>query len=406
MKPSRGFTLLLAASTTSALGNGVRWIALPLLAVQLSTDPGTVTLITAAEQAPWLLFGLFAGVLADRYDRRRLTRWADLARALLAAGFTALVATHGITLVAIGIFAFLLTCGEAVTEAAVGGLIPALVPPGQLAGANGRLQAGALITDTLIGSSAGALLFTLDPTVPFAVDTATFLAAAALISLVPGRPAGPVTPRPIRADLAAGLRFLAGDPLQRLLAGLSAVNMIVFAGITAVLVLYATQALHLSPTGYGLLIAAFAVGGIGGGLSAGRLGPRLGTRISLVAATAAFALCTGTLALTSNALIAGAAIAVFGAATAVSGAVTAALRQSAVPDALLGRVTSAFKLVTFGAAPAGAIAAGAVAGHYGLRAPFLAATAITLVTTAVTALRLRPALTDPANRPDLAASRA
>src|SRR5262245_25122852 len=129
MKWSPGFRLLWLAATTSALGNGMRWVALPLLAVRHSTDPWTISLITAGEPAPWLLVGLFAGALADRYDRRRLAGWSDLGRAALMAAFSVAVALDATPIVAIALLAFLLSCGEALASAAVAGLVPALVPP-------------------------------------------------------------------------------------------------------------------------------------------------------------------------------------------------------------------------------------------------------------------------------------
>jgi MFS family permease len=394
MKSPPGFTLLWLAATTSALGDGVRWIALPLLAVGLSTNPGTVALITAAEQAPWLLFGLFAGVLADRYDRRRVIWWTDLGRGLLAAGFAVAVVCDAATIALIAAVGFLLTCGEALNGAATNGLIPSLVPAPERAAANGRLQAGVLVTDTLVGSPLGAVLFTVAAVAPFALDAATFLAAAGLTTLIPGRyrPAEPAT-RPVRTEIAEGIRFLWRHRLLRLLCGLAAVNAVIFTGLVAILVLYATQVLHLSPTGYGLLVATFAVGGIAGGLAAGRLAALLGTRACLVGAVAVYAVCAATVGVTGSVLVAGAAIAVFGAASSVSGAVTASVRQTAVPDGLLGRVTSAFRLVNYGAGPLGAVGAGALAQVAGLRAPFLAGAGIALVMVGVTARYLTPAST-------------
>jgi MFS family permease len=394
MKSPPGFTVLWLAATTSALGDGVRWIALPLLAVQLSTDPGTVALITAAEQAPWLLFGLFAGVLADRYDRRRVIWWTDLGRGLLAGGFAVAVVCDAATIALIATLGFLLTCGETINGAATNGLVPALVPAPQRPAANGRLQAGVLVTDTLVGSPLGAVLFTVAAVAPFVLDAATFFAAAGLITLVPGRyrPAEPATRR-VRTEIAEGVRFLWSHRLLRLLCGLAAVNAVVFTGLVAILVLYATEVLHLSPTGYGLLVATFAVGGIAGGLAAGRLASAFGTRACLVGAVTVYALCAGALGLSGNVLVAGVAIAVFGAASAASGAVTASVRQTVVPDPLLGRVTSAFRLVNYGAGPLGALGAGALAHVAGLRAPFLAAAGITLVMVVVTARYLTPATT-------------
>jgi MFS family permease len=199
----------------------------------------------------------------------------------------------------------------------------------------------------------------------------------------------------VRAEIAEGIRFLWGHRLLRLLAGLTAVNSVIFTGLVAILVLYAAEVLHLTPTGYGLLVATFAIGGIGGGLAAGRLAAALGTRTCLVGAVAAYSLCAGTLGLTGNVVVAGGVIAIFGAAAAVSGAVTASVRQTAVPDPLLGRVTSAFRLVNFGAGPLGALAAGALGHAFGLRAPFLVAAGVTLVMVPVTARYLAAGRVNP-----------
>src|SRR5436309_5431411 len=175
MRTPAGFRLLWLAATASALGNGVRWIALPLLAVRQTTDPGAISLVTVAEEAPWVLFGLLAGVLADRYDRRRVLVAGNLARAGLMVAFTLAVAGGVATIPVIAALGFLLTCGEAVAGAAETALIPALVPAGRRPAANGRLQAGILVTDTLVGSPVGALLFTLAAVAPFALDAGTFL---------------------------------------------------------------------------------------------------------------------------------------------------------------------------------------------------------------------------------------
>src|SRR2546421_585325 len=98
-----------------------------------------------------------------------------------------------------------------------------------------------------------------------------------------------------------------------------------------------------------LLVATFAVGGILGGLPAGRLADTLGTWLCIFGSIGVYTVCAAVLALTGNVAVAGGTIAVFGAASAVTGAVCASVRQTAVPGRLLGRVTSAYRLVNYGA---------------------------------------------------------
>ncbi|WP_433617584.1 MFS transporter [Dactylosporangium sp. CA-139114] len=417
---SGGFALLWLASVTSALGNGMRWVALPLLAAGQSGDPWTISLITAAEELPWLLFGLLAGVLADRFDRRRLALGADLGRAAVMVAFTVAVACGFAPVGLIVVLGFVLTCGDTVAAPALAGLLPAVVPPVERPAANGRLLAGVQITDTLIGSTAGAALFAAAAVLPFAVDAATFLASAACLILLrvpapsapassvhapsdsaPSAPASsaqaptipalsapapstpgssapaPIDPRPgrgggIRAGITAGLRLMWADPAVRGLCLLQAVTSVAYAGIVAVLVLFATRVLGFGPAGFGLLLAVYAVGGVAGGVAAGRLARWLGPRRCLVVAVAGTVVCVAALGGARGTVAAVAAAGLLGVATTLGDALAATLRQALVPDAYIGRVTSAFRIVGRGAAPVGALAAGALAHAYGLRTPFYA----------------------------------
>src|SRR4051812_26947550 len=123
----RNFRYLLAASTVSSLGNGMRWIALPLLAAHLSSDPLAVSAVTAAQQLPFLVFALFAGVMADRADRRQLMWRASLGRGVLMAAFTALIVFGHASIWLAAAVGFLITCGDAIGTAAHAGLVPMIV---------------------------------------------------------------------------------------------------------------------------------------------------------------------------------------------------------------------------------------------------------------------------------------
>ncbi|MEV6931184.1 MFS transporter [Dactylosporangium sp. NPDC051485] len=436
---ARNFTLLWLAAVTSALGNGMRWIALPLLAAGQSRDPWTISLVTAAEQVPWLLFGLAAGALADRHDRRALVRRSDLGRAAAVAAFAVAVAVGETPIVLIAALGFALTCGEAVTSAATAALLPAVVPPSRRATANGHLMAGVQLTDALIGPSAGAALFGLAAFAPFALDAATFVVSALCVTLlrlpaapaavpearsgvqlpaasavvpearsgvqlpaasavvpearsgvqvpaasavVPEARAGVQVPAAsavvpeARAGVLDGLRYLGSSRALLALCLLQAATTLAYTGVLAVLVLFAGQALGLGATGFGLLVGAFAVGGVAGGLGAGALARRLGARRGMVIAYAAGALGVAGFGLAGGPVSGGLLAAALGLASTSGDAVAAAMRQGLVPDAYLGRVTSAFRLVGLGAAPLGALGAGALAHAHGLRAPFLAGGAL------------------------------
>ncbi|WP_169745790.1 MFS transporter [Actinocatenispora sera] len=452
LRRPRPFGLLWGAGTISALGDGVHWIALPLLAASVTSDPRLVSLVSVAEQLPWVLFGLLAGALADRVDRRRVLWRLDLVRAGIVAVLAGTVLTDSVTLPVVLLVAFTLTTVGTVYDAASAAMVPALVPVAERPAANGRLQAGTLVADTLLGAPVGATLFTLYAAAPFLVDTASFAVAAALVAAIPvaaaphtlrtaaptrsdrtAAPAGtggtlaapahdaavpvrdeaavpvrgeaaapsvrgvgaasPVhagrTRTSLRSDIGAGLRFLLAHRLLRRLCWYGALINLVTTVAVALLVLYTRDVLHLDSLGYGLLVAAFAVGGVLGSLLAGRLARAIGGRPALLTALVLGALGAAGIALAPHPVPAAVAVGVFGAANGLWGVVAVSLRQSLVPDALFGRVTSAFRLVTLGVGPLGALAAGFVAHRYGLRAPIVVAAALLVAGTLVAPLLLR-----------------
>src|SRR5689334_7109320 len=327
----RGFGTFWAAITVSSLGDGMRFAALPLLAATLSTDPRAVSAVTLAEQLPWLGVGLAAGAIADRVDRRRLIWTVDTARAALAGALTLAALSGHATIPLLCVTGFLLSCGPALYNGAFPGVLTALVDPAGLPAANARVQAGALVTDTLLGTPLGAAAFTLAVALPFGVDTASFAVAALLVASLPGRYRSTrEQPTTLRQDVAEGVRWLARHRMLRLLCLLVGVGNIVLYFLIAVLVLYARQVLHLGPTGFGLLVAAFAVGGVAGAVTAPRLAAALGTGRTLQLAWAGSAAAVAGVALARSGLVAGLCIALYGLATSLWDVTTVSLRQALV----------------------------------------------------------------------------
>lgn len=369
------FWRLCVSDTVSAVGDGVSFAAFPLLATTITTDPRLVALVNVGEYLPLALFGLLTGVLADRLDRRRTMWTLDLARMAVLAGFAAIVVTAGGSVPLLVVTAFVLTSTGILHDNCASALLPAVVPDkNQLERANSWLQGNFTVAATLVGPPLGSVLFTAQHSVPFVVDAASFLAAGLLVASlrgVQGRPVRAAEARqPIRRDLVDGLRWLWGHGLLRTLCLLLAVLNMCFAAMLAVLVLYARNVLGLDARGYGLLVATFAVGSLAGAITAPRARRRFGT-VPVIAVGMA-TMITGLLLLgvTSSVPVAVAGLVVGGFGSTLWNIVAISLRQRVVPDALLGRVTSAYRTVGMGTMPIGAGLGGVVARAWGLHAPF------------------------------------
>ena len=213
---------------------------------------------------------------------------------------------------------------------------------------------------------------------PFAVDAASFLISGALLSTLRGRlrPERTGDPSTIWADIAEGARWLLGHRVLRTICWVLTLENIVEVAGFVMLVLLAREELGLDARGYGLLLASFAVGGLGGAAVAERLHQRVGDAGSLVGSTAGMAGAWALLAATTRPVLAGLALAVYGFAAVWWNVVTASFRQAVVPERLQGRVNSAYRLASWGATSLGAAAGGVVAAALGLRAVYAGAAAV------------------------------
>jgi MFS family permease len=371
------YSRLWTASTISNLGDGVTIAAVPLLAASLTRDPLLVSVVTFTQFVPWLLFALVAGALVDRWDRRTVMWRVDLFRAGIIGLLGLTVATDTANVAIVCVAVFLLGTAETLFDNASQAILPSLVDRERLEKANGRLFAGEVVTNQFAGPPLGGLLFAVAAATPFLVDAGSFLAASVLAALIPGtfRPARAPTPETertrIRTDIAEGLGWLWRHRLLRTVAlMLGATNLVSMAGM-AVFVLYAQEELGLGATGYGILLAASASGAFIGGGVVDRLTARVGSGSALIGCLAVLGMSGLTLAATSSPWVAGVGLAAEGLAVIVWNVITVSLRQSIIPDEILGRVNSAYRFVGWGAIPLGALLGGAVAGAFGVRAPLL-----------------------------------
>jgi MFS family permease len=367
----RDFRWIWGASSVSNLGDGIVLAAGPLLVASITREPFAVALAAFLQQVPWLLFGMAAGAVIDRVDRRTLTIVVDLIRftviGLLALAVFAGVASLPVVLVTM----FLLGTAETFADNAASTLVATAVPKEGLGVANSRLFGTAILGNQLAGPPIGAFLFGLGMAVPFGVNALCFLLAAVLISRISRQVVEREgEPRAMRHEVAEGLRWLvAHAPVRTLALTITAFN-VTFGAAMAVYVLYATERLGLDEFGYGLLMTASAVGGLLGSATYRWLEERFSLatlmRIGLVIET----LTHLGLALTREPWLAAAIMVVFGVHAVVWGTTSTTVRQRAVPSRLLGRVTSVYLLGSVGGLALGSLLGGAIAQRWGVVAPY------------------------------------
>ncbi|MFE5302276.1 MFS transporter [Streptomyces sp. NPDC056632] len=386
--PARAVRCLVTATVVSASGDGVRFVALPLLALKLAPDPRAVALVYFTQFLPWLLFTVPAGTLVDRLDNRRLMIGVDTVRTVIvgAAGIAVALGHNSVALLAA--LGFLVACGEVLMDSATSASLPTWVARPGLEAANGKLQAGRLAASKMAGPLVGALLWTLSPYACFLFDALSYGTSAVLLCFLPRRPSASKDragqPKE-RWRALSGIRWVMRHRRLRALVVVDMALSLVAGALLPILVLFCRRILHLNSTGYSLVLVASAVGGVMGALLAGTLVTRLGRGVVVMFAMAADVLVLAVGAVASALPVGVAAFVVFGAATALLNVLVAAYRQSQAPPHMAGRIASCHLFVTVGCAPVGALVGGLVAHVYGLRAP-LAAGALLLAAAGLAAI--------------------
>lgn len=369
------FRKLWAAAGASNAADGLTMFAGPLLAAALTRDPLLVAGLAVTQQLPWLIFPLISGAIVDRLDRRRVMAGVAAFRALLIAGLGLATLLDATSLPLIYAVFFLLGTAETVFDPASVTLLPAIVPRAELPRANARLAGTMTVLNQFSGPPLGGLLFGLTAALPFLLGGGLYAAAAAFVLALRGRfrtdtHETRATPRQLRIEIAEGVRWLAGHRFLRTLAVTLGVMNLTMGATMAVMVLVAYERLGLTSFQYGLFNIAYAVGGFVASLLVHRVIARIGSarvlRYGIVLEAATWVV----FALSRDVFIVGAVWALFGAHAIAWGTVTVTVRQTIVPLALLGRVTSAYMTVAAGSGAIGAAIGGVLASGIDLTAPF------------------------------------
>jgi predicted MFS family arabinose efflux permease len=270
---------------------------------------------------------------------------------------------------------FVLGTAEIFADIGSSSLVPRVVPRAHLGIANARLTGSFLLTNLLLAPPIGAFLFSVGMALPFAANAACFALGAVLVTRVVTDVADAAAERgrergSLRREMADGVRWLIGNaPMRTLTLTIIAFN-VTYGAAWGVLVLYASERLGMDAVGFGLLTTALAIGGIIGTTLYGRLERRFALadimRVGLLIETFTHL----ALALTTSAPVALATMVVFGGHATVWGTTSTVVRQRAVPDELLGRVTGVYHIAVIGGMVVGTPIGGLLAREFGITAPF------------------------------------
>ena len=363
--------LAVGSSWTSNLGDGIALAAGPLLVASQTDGPLLVAMGALLQRLRWLLFGLYAGVLADRVDRRLLVLAVAAALTAVLAVLAAALALDAVGVAVVLVAMFVLGVAEVFTDTTTGTLLPMVVPRADLGTGNARLMAGHLTMGEMAGPAIGAVLFAVGSAWPFATQAVLVALGAVLL----GRMRLPALPPPehaphLRRDVVEGLRWTWGNPAVRTLTLAIVTFNVTWGAAWSVLVLYAGERLDLGPAGYGLLFTASAAGGVLGTASYDWL-----ERTAGLAALMRWGLVVETLthlglAVTTTPAIAMAILFAFGAHAFVWGTTSRTVRMRAVPARLQGRVGSLYSIGVYGGIVAGQPLGGVIARIWGISGPF------------------------------------
>ncbi len=377
----RSFSGLWFATGAANLADGMALFVLPLLALATGASPGGVAAVTMVLTLAWPVFGLHAGWIVDRVDRRVLMAAVNLLRAAVLAAVTVGYATGSLSLAVILAAAAALGVAETLADTGLTSTVPLVVAPPGRTRANARIEATINLTNQLAGPPLAGALAGITLALATGAGSALYALAVAgvmLMAVQRTRPTGSAGSRRIGADLTAGMRFLWRQPVIRVLTLFTAGMNLVWGAALALLVVYSVSPgpLGLTPAQYGVLLTAMAVGGLVASVVVDWLRRRVGAARLLVADCVGTVLLVAPVAVGLDAWAVAVGVVAAGAGSSVWRIIVATVRQNLTPTDLLGRVYSASRVLSWGALPIGAGLAAVVAEAWNVRTVFAGATVL------------------------------
>ncbi|MBN9169672.1 MAG: MFS transporter [Microbacterium sp.] len=405
----RDFGKLWTAAAFSGLADGIGRTAVPLIATTLTRDPVLISLVGALAFLPWLIFGLPAGMIVDRFDRRMVMAVGNGLRCAVALALAVLTVTQTITVWWLLAGVLLFGIGETLFDNATNAALPGVVRRPQLDRANGRIQMAQVTIDNFVATPIGGILFALSLALPLWVGTIGYLVPIALALLLPlsaARPlqsppdtivarepdiapagaeaeAVPVAPT---ASVSAGeaVRYLWNHRYLRAMVLFTSVVGSALSFAQAASILFFLDAQHVPAAAIGFVTAGVGVGALLGSVIASGLVSRFGRGPVMLGANLCGGLGLALVGIAPNVVTAVLAYSFGAFAISIWNVPWGALRQQIVPPRLFGRVLGIIRMLTWGLFPIATVLGGWVA-RTSLQLPFLIGGAVAMIAALVAA---------------------
>lgn len=402
----RDFGKLWTAAAFSNLADGLGRTAVPLIATTLTRDPLAISVIAALAFVPWLVFGLPAGMIVDRFDRRIVMAVANVLRAGVALTLAALTVGGGLTIWWLFLGVLIFGLGETLFDNATNAAIPGVVGRHQLDRANGWMQAAQITIDSFIATPIAGILFAVSLALPLWLGALGYIVPVALALLLPlsaaraargigvgAAESGDLVPAAMpvavpapaaRVSTRAALAFLWRHRYLRAMVVFTSVIGSALSFSQAVIILFFLDTMGVPAAAIGFVTAGIGVGALGGSLLAPRLVERFGrgpVMFGAVLASGVTLLATG---VSPNVWTAVASFALSACSIAIWNVPWGSLRQQIVPPEMFGRVLGVIRTLKWGLFPIATVVGGWV-GRADLRMPFWIGGAVVVLTALVSA---------------------
>ena len=397
---NKNFNLLLTASTFSNLADGIAGFAYPWLFSLLTRDPLLISIVSVLVNLPRLIFVLYAGVIADKFNRQKILIYTRMGQVFLTSIFIILIYINldniqkvvqfdepqfdskFLIISAAYLLAFMFGLLEVTRDNAAQAFLPQIVSKDNLPKANGRLFGIEIVTNSFLGTPVGGFLIGFSLITPFIFDTLLMLVSVFFITGIKGkfeRPEVINKEQNTSVMIKVGVEWLKNNTLLKRLAIYTGIANFFGSMQFPIMILFAQELIGLNAIQYSFLAYGAAIGGLVGSQVANKVNARLEESKTLLISVALFGIGMFAPYVTTNPFIVAGSFGLSSFGSVLWNVQAVSIRQALIPDNLLGRVNSVYRLLALGLNPIGAIFGGAIvkildssfSREFALRFPFL-----------------------------------